>query len=96
MKFKTTTGTIYEIIGREQIQKNGVFMYHYALLGSIEHEYVDKHPKPHITDIEKLISEPKDFQVGQHLIFEQVNTFGESTGKIHITAQIKKIKRGLF
>jgi len=96
MKFKTVSGTIYEIIGREKILKNGIHMYHYALLGSIEHECVDKHPKPHITDIEKLVSEPKDFQVGHHLIFEQVNSLGESTGKIHITAKIRRIKRGLF
>lgn len=96
MKFKTVTGTIYEIIGREKIQKNGLFLYNYALLGCVDHEYIDKHPKPHITEMEKLVTEPKDFQVGQHIIFEKITNLGESTGKIHITAKIKKIKRGLF
>ena len=96
MKFKTTTGSIYEITGRKKIQKNGIYQYHQALLGSINREYVDKHPKPHVTDLSKLVPEPKDFQVGQHIIFEEVDTLGESTGKIHITAKIAKIKRGLF
>ncbi len=96
MKFKTVSGTIYEVISREEIRKNGVFMFHYALLGSIEHRYITKNPKPHITDYEKLVTEPRDFQVGEHLIFQQVNTLGEGQGKLHISSKIHKIKRGIL
>ena len=96
MKFFTVTGNIYKITGREKIYKNDVFMHNYALLGSIDHEYVEKLPKPHVTDMEKLAVEPKDFQIGQHLILQKITNLGEPVGKLHITAKIGKIKRGFF
>lgn len=96
MKFITVSGTTYEILGRGKIQKNNVFMHNYALLGCVDHEYVEKRPKPHITDMDKLVVEPKKFSVGQHLIFQKVDHLGEPVGKLLITAKISKIKRGLF
>ena len=96
MKFVTITGSTYEILSRVRIEKNGVFMHHYALLGCIGHKYVDKHPKPHITKMEKLVTEPNEFKIGQHLILQKVNHLGEPQGQIHITAKIGKIKRGFF
>lgn len=94
MQFITVTGSRYEIINRENIEKNGVFIFKYVLLGSVEQQFVGARPKPHITDYGKVRTEPTDFRIGDHIVFYTKDQHGQvNKKKLHITAPIKKIKQ---
>ena len=90
----TTSGTTYEIINRENIEKNGVFVHRYVLLGSVKAQFIKTRPKPGVTDYDEIKVDPHDFAVGDHVIFNTKDANGNiDKKKIHITAPIKKIKR---
>lgn len=94
MIFLTTTGSSYEIIGRDNIEKNGVFVFKYVLLGSVAPQFVGINPKPHITNYEKVKTNLEDFRVGDHIVFYLKDQYGHvNRKKIHITATIKKIRQ---
>ena len=92
MKLKTESGSNYEILDRENVMKNNVFMFSYQLLGSINPRFVTYTPKPHIRDYEQLKAAPEKFEVGDLLIFQKKVATGNTEKKLHISAKIKKIK----
>ncbi len=90
----TTSGSTYQIINRENIEKNGVFVHRYVLLGSVAPRFVRSRPKPAVTDYDELKANPREFAVGDHIIFCTKDADGRiDRKKIHITAPIKKIKQ---
>ena len=93
MLFLTTSGSSYEIINRENIEKNGVFIFKYVLMGSVDPQYVRADPKPRILDYAQVKTDPQTFNVGDHIVFYLKDQYGHvNRRKIHITAAIKKIR----
>ena len=92
MKFKTETGTRYEIIDNETIRKNDVFIFNYILLGSISPRYIRLKPKPHLTDYDHLKTNTSEFLKGEQLVFQKKAQSGEMQRKLHISSTIVKIK----
>ena len=92
MKFKTETGTRYEIIDNETIRKNDVFLFNYVLLGSINPRYISLKPKPHLTDYDRLKTITSEFQKGEQLVFQKTSKTGEMQRKLHISSSIVKIR----
>ena len=90
----TSSGRTYQIINRENIEKDGVYVHKYVLLGSVEARYITTRPKPGVSDYEEIKVNPKDFVVGDHIIFCTKDANGNvDKKKIHIMAPIKKIKQ---
>ena len=92
MKFKTESGTRYEIIDNETIRKNDVFIFNYVLLGSINPRYIRLNPKPHLTDYDHLKTNTSEFQKGEQLVFQKKTKSGEMERKLHISSTIVKIR----
>lgn len=93
MKIVTECGSVYEVIDKETIRKNGVVQSDYILLGSIYSGDLKYNRGPQIRDFHRIKTNPHEFRVGEQLVFQIKHHLGNREHDLHLSTKIKKIRR---